>query len=78
MSRLDKILLVFNFRKHFGNDEVLRCSFCNKTQDRVESLISNPPESPVRVYICDKCVAVCNSILEATRNEKSRSPVSNR
>ena len=49
-----------------GTDEVLRCSFCHKSQDAVAKLISSPSEYP-RAYICDECVAVCNSILEDDR-----------
>src|ERR1700752_35066 len=42
---------------------MLRCSFCHKSQDAVAKLISSPSDYP-RAYICDECVAVCNSILE--------------
>jgi hypothetical protein len=42
--------------------EDLRCSFCHKSQDVVAKLISSPPAYP-RVYICDECVRVCNTIL---------------
>jgi ATP-dependent Clp protease ATP-binding subunit ClpX len=51
-----------------GSDEVLRCSFCHKSQDAVAKLISSPSDYP-RAYICDECVAVCNSILEDDRAE---------
>ena len=51
-----------------GSDEVLRCSFCHKSQDAVAKLISSPSDYP-RAYICDECVAVCNSILEDDRSE---------
>ncbi len=51
-----------------GPDEPLRCSFCHKSQDVVGKLISSPGDYP-RVYICDECVAVCNSILEEDRHE---------
>jgi ATP-dependent Clp protease ATP-binding subunit ClpX len=46
----------------------LRCSFCHKSQDAVAKLISSPSDYP-RAYICDECVAVCNSILEDDRTE---------
>jgi len=46
----------------------LRCSFCHKSQDAVAKLISSPSDYP-RAYICDECVAVCNSILEDDRSE---------
>src|SRR3954451_8942251 len=51
-----------------GTDELLRCSFCHKSQDAVAKLISSPSDYP-RAYICDECVAVCNSILEDDRTE---------
>jgi ATP-dependent Clp protease ATP-binding subunit ClpX len=49
-------------------EETLRCSFCHKSQDAVAKLISSPSDYP-RAYICDECVAVCNSILEDDRSE---------
>ncbi len=55
-------------RTRTGSDEVLRCSFCHKSQDAVAKLISSPTDYP-RAYICDECVAVCNSILEDDRTE---------
>jgi len=51
-----------------GSEEALRCSFCHKSQDAVAKLISSPSDYP-RAYICDECVAVCNSILEDDRTE---------
>ena len=51
-----------------GTDESLRCSFCHKSQDAVAKLISSPSDYP-RAYICDECVAVCNSILEDDRTD---------
>lgn len=49
--------------KRTGSDDALRCSFCHKSQDVVGKLISSPSDYP-RAYICDECIAVCNSILE--------------
>ena len=54
--------------KRSGSDEILRCSFCHKTQDLVGKLISSPSDYP-RAYICDECVVVCDSILEDGRGE---------
>ncbi len=51
-----------------GSDDSLRCSFCHKSQDTVAKLISSPSDYP-RAYICDECVAVCNSILDDDRTE---------
>jgi ATP-dependent Clp protease ATP-binding subunit ClpX len=51
-----------------GTEESLRCSFCHKSQDAVAKLISSPSDYP-RAYICDECVAVCNSILEDDKGE---------
>lgn len=39
----------------------LKCSFCNKSDKEVTRLIGGPG-----VYICDACVNICNSVLEAT------------
>ena len=55
--------------KRAGSDDSLRCSFCHKTQDAVGKLISSPSDFP-RAYICDECIAVCNSILEDDRQEQ--------
>jgi len=54
-------------------DEVLRCSFCSKTQDQVDTLISNPSDS--RVFICNECVAVCDSVLEEHQKARAATPV---
>ncbi len=40
-------------------DKILRCSFCNKTQDQVRKLIAGPG-----AYICDECVGICGDIIE--------------
>jgi ATP-dependent Clp protease ATP-binding subunit ClpX len=50
-------------------EEALRCSFCQKPQDAVGKLISSPGEHP-RSYICDECVAVCNTILDEDRGDR--------
>ncbi len=42
------------------DSKVLRCSFCNKTQDQVKKLIAGPNGA----YICDECVDVCSEIIE--------------
>src|SRR5437667_7908025 len=59
-----------------GTEENLRCSFCHKSQDAVAKLISSPSDYP-RAYICDECVAVCNSILEDDRTETQTSAAPN-
>ena len=41
------------------NEKKVRCSFCGKSQDQVERLISGPG-----VYICDSCVELCMDIVE--------------
>lgn len=41
------------------SDELLRCSFCGKTEIDVEKLIAGKG-----VYICDECVRLCNEILD--------------
>jgi ATP-dependent Clp protease ATP-binding subunit ClpX len=55
--------------KRNGPDDSLRCSFCHKSQEVVGKLISTPSDYP-KAYICDECVAVCNSILEDDKAER--------
>jgi len=62
--------------KRFSTDDALHCSFCHKTQEQVEKLISSPSEYP-RSYICNECVTVCQQILEEEKKEQT-SPVSRR
>ncbi len=38
----------------------VRCSFCGKSQENVKKIVAGPG-----VYICDECVELCNSIIEA-------------
>ena len=38
--------------------DVLRCSFCGKSQDEVKRLIAGPT-----AYICDECIDLCNDII---------------
>lgn len=42
------------------NEEVVRCSFCNKSQAQVRKLIAGPNGA----YICDECIEVCGEIME--------------
>ena len=39
--------------------DLLKCSFCGKSQKQVQQLIAGPG-----VYICDECVELCNEIIE--------------
>ncbi|MBQ6411095.1 MAG: ATP-dependent Clp protease ATP-binding subunit ClpX, partial [Atopobiaceae bacterium] len=50
----------------YGGDEI-RCSFCGKTRDQVSKLI----QGMGGVYICDECVAMCNSILDGEFDKKT-------
>ena len=44
----------------FGDSgELLKCSFCGKSQKQVKRLIAGPG-----VYICDECIELCNEIIE--------------
>ncbi len=54
--------------KKSGDNEVLRCSFCNKDQNDVRKLIAGPT-----VFICDECVDVCNDIIADDRRVEGRS-----
>ena len=44
--------------------DLLKCSFCGKSQKQVRKLIAGP-----RVYICDECIELCNEIIEEELTE---------
>ncbi len=49
----------------FGDGgELLKCSFCGKSQKQVKKLIAGPG-----VYICDECIELCNEIIEEELSE---------
>ena len=49
----------------FGDTgELLKCSFCGKSQKQVKKLIAGPG-----VYICDECIDLCNEIIEEELSE---------
>ncbi|MFM8601297.1 MAG: ATP-dependent Clp protease ATP-binding subunit ClpX, partial [Actinomycetota bacterium] len=51
----------------FGDTgELLKCSFCGKSQKQVKKLIAGPG-----VYICDECIDLCNEIIEEEVGERS-------
>ena len=51
----------------FGDTgELLKCSFCGKSQKQVKKLIAGPG-----VYICDECIDLCNEIIEEELTETS-------
>ncbi len=41
------------------SSDLLKCSFCGKSQKQVRKLIAGP-----MVYICDECIELCNEIIE--------------
>ena len=41
-------------------EDIVRCSFCNKTQAQVRKMIAGPNGA----YICDECIEVCSEIIE--------------
>jgi len=50
-----------------SSSDLLRCSFCNKTQREVRKLIAGP-----NVYICDECVDICLDIITEDRAREAR------
>jgi hypothetical protein len=48
--------------------KILRCSFCNKTQDEVRKLIAGP-----KVQICEECVDRCIDVLSEELAKKPQS-----
>ena len=54
----------------FGEGDLLKCSFCGKTQKQVKKLIAGPG-----VYICDECIDLCNEIIEEELSEPTETPL---
>ena len=50
--------------------DLLKCSFCGKSQKQVKKLIAGPG-----VYICDECIDLCNEIIEEELTEASTSDI---
>ena len=51
----------------FGeSSDLVKCSFCGKSQKQVKKLIAGPG-----VYICDECIELCNDIIEEELAESS-------
>ncbi|MGH2830927.1 MAG: ATP-dependent Clp protease ATP-binding subunit ClpX [Actinomycetota bacterium] len=51
----------------FGDGgDLLKCSFCGKSQKQVKKLIAGPG-----VYICDECIDLCNEIIEEELSEST-------
>ncbi len=44
--------------------DLLKCSFCGKSQKQVQQLIAGPG-----VYICDECVELCNEIIDERQTD---------
>ena len=49
--------------------DLLKCSFCGKSQKQVKKLIAGPG-----VYICDECIDLCNEIIEEELNDSAEMP----
>ena len=47
--------------------DLLKCSFCGKSQKQVRKLIAGPG-----VYICDECIELCNEIIEEELGEVAK------
>ncbi len=54
-----------------GGGDLLKCSFCGKSQKQVKKLIAGPG-----VYICDECIDLCNEIIEEELATTAETPFS--
>jgi ATP-dependent Clp protease ATP-binding subunit ClpX len=52
-----------------GGGDLLKCSFCGKSQKQVKKLIAGPG-----VYICDECIELCNEIIEEELGAAEETP----
>lgn len=57
--------------KFSEGSDLLKCSFCGKTQRHVKKLIAGPG-----VYICDECIELCNEIIAEEISESTDVPLS--
>lgn len=48
-------------------NRTMRCSFCNKTQDQVDTLVAGPG-----VFICNECVELCRQVIEEDLKPRRR------
>ena len=55
--------------KFSDGSELLKCSFCGKSQKQVKKLIAGPG-----VYICDECIDLCNEIIEEELGSTDQPP----
>ena len=56
--------MILNMTKN-DTPKSVRCSFCGKAQENVRRIVAGPG-----VYICDECVDLCTSIIEAEGYEE--------
>ena len=54
-----------------GKEKTVRCSFCNKTQSEVKTLVAGPG-----VYICDECIDLCQTIVGSENTETKKEKAS--
>ena len=52
------------------NEDIVRCSFCGKTQAQVNKIIAGPNGA----YICDECIEVCSEIIEEELGFEEETP----
>ena len=45
-----------------GESDLLKCSFCGKSQKQVKKLIAGPG-----VYICNQCIDLCNDVIRSRK-----------
>jgi len=57
-------------RKSVASQELAACSFCGRTEDLVERLVSGP-----NAFICDKCIRICIEILEKKSTKHELKPL---
>jgi len=47
-------------------EEILYCSFCSKSQQKVKRLIAGP-----KVFICNECVDICVEIINDDKKDEA-------
>ena len=52
-----------------SDKNIIKCSFCNKNRDEVDTLLEGPLVADIQVYICNECIDVSHQMLHVEAND---------
>jgi len=50
------------------------CSYCGKAREEVSKIIETPDKAPVRAFICNECISVCQTMIDIERQKSRKIP----